>query len=281
MVETNGLEVCRGYYESTSINVEENVFYKLDLPKANKRLIVIVDTSGSMVGARITSLNKALCRICDQIREKYQDAVAVDILSYNSFPSWISQRDLPLEASGMTNYGAVLRHLKSYGKCIPEDSHCVVAFTTDGYPTDQYKDELHILQEEKWFSTALKFAVSIGDDTNLSDICEIVDSPNCVINVVDDFDNVLDVCVIGAVASLFHIEKSRTAITGRNICDWNDFFRIDEPVNWNLSRDGTLTVRGFIIPDAYRPKPDVPWRKHREEIKKECCTVKVDSPKSE
>lgn len=87
-------------------------------------------------------------------------------------------------------------------------------------------------------------------------------------NVADDFDNVFEVCVLGAVASLFHIEKSRTAITGRNICDWNDPGRIDEPVKWNLSKDGTLTVRGFIIPDAYRPEPDVPWRKHREEIKR-------------
>lgn len=268
LVETNGLEVCRGYYEPIIVNVDEDIFYKPDLPKANKRLIMMVDTSGSMAGTRISSLNKAICRIRDQIKEKYQDAVAVDILSYNTFPSWVSQSDLPLEASGTTNYGAALRHLKSYGKCIPEDSHCAVVFTTDGYPTDHYEDELHILQDEKWFSTAVKFAVSIGDSTNLSDVCEIVDSPNSVINVLDEFDNVLEGYVLGAVASLFYIEESRTAITGRNICDWNDHDRIDEPVKWNLSGDGTLTVRGFIIPDAYRPEPDVPWRKHREEIKK-------------
>lgn len=268
LAETNGLEVCCGDYEPISVEVDERIFYKPDLPKANKRLIMIVDTSGSMAGTRITSLNKALCRICDQIKEKYQDAVAVDILSYNSFPYWVSQSDLPVEASGMTNYGAALRHLQSYGKCIPEDSHCAVVFTTDGYPTDQYKEELGILQNEKWFSTALKFAVAIGDGTNLSDICEIVDSPNSVINVLDDFENILEIYVMGAVASLFHIEESRTAISGRNICDWNDYDRINEPVSWNLSEDGTLTVRGFIIPDAYRPDPDVPWRKHREKIKK-------------
>lgn len=161
----------------------------------------------------------------------------------------------------MTNYGAALRHLQLYGKCIPEDSHCAVVFTTDGYPTDQYKDELHILQDEKWFSTAVKFAMSIEDDTNLSDICEIVDSPNSLINVIDDFDNILKVCVMGAVADLFHIEERKTAITGRNICDWNDPDRIDEPINWNLLEDGTLTVRGFIIPDAYRPEPEVPWKR--------------------
>lgn len=268
LAETNGLEVCCGDYGPLSIAVDEDIFYEPDVPKANKRLIMMVDTSGSMAGARITSLNKALSRIWNQVKEKYQDAVAVDILSYNSFPSWVSQSDLPVEASGMTNYGAALRHLQGYGKCIPEDSHCAIVFTTDGYSCDQYKAELNVLQNEKWFSTALKFAVSIGNDTNLSDICEIVDSPNSVINVLDDFDNVLEVCVMGAVASLFHIEESRTAITGRNICDWNDPDRIDEPVNWNLSGDGTLTVRGFIIPDAYRPEPDVPWRKHREEIKK-------------
>lgn len=267
--ETNGLEICRGDYdEPGSIEVDENVFYKPDLPKANKRLILLVDTSESMAGIRITSLNNALCRIYNQIKEKYQDEVAIDILSYNSFPSWVSQNDLPLTASGMTDYGAAFRYLHSYGKCIPEDSHCVVVFTTDGYPTDKYKAELNILQNEKWFSTALKFAVSIGDDTNLSDICEIVDSANSVLKVSDDFSNVLEGRVMGSVASLFHIEESRTAISGRNICDWNDPDRINEPLNWTLSNDGALTIRGFIIPDFYRPKPDVPWRKHREEIKK-------------
>lgn len=73
---------------------------------------------------------------------------------------------------------------------------------------------------------------------------------------------------MGAVAFLFHIGESRTAISGRNICDWNDRDRINEPLKWNLSEDGTLTARGFIITDSYRTEPDVPWRKHREEIKR-------------
>lgn len=79
-----------------------------------------------------------------------------------------------------------------------------------------------------------------------------------MINVADDFGDVLDGYVMEAVASLFRIEESRTAISGRNICDWNDNDRINEPLSWNLSEDGILTVRGFIISDSYRPKPDVP-----------------------
>lgn len=141
LAETNGLEICGDLCTaSRSFEVEESIIYKPDSPKANKRLIMIVDTSGSMVGERITSLNDSLCRIYSQIKGKYKDEVAIDILSYNTFPSWVSQRDLPLTASGMTVYGAALRHLQSYGKVIPEDSHCAVVFTTDGYPTDQYKD---------------------------------------------------------------------------------------------------------------------------------------------
>lgn len=268
LIDTNGLDVCCQYSESNSAKADEEILCKPDLPIANKRLIMAVDTSGSMMGPRIASLNKAICRILTQIKEKYQDTVAVDILSYNTVPSWVSQSALPLEADGMTNYGAALRLLQSYGKSIPEDSNCAVVFTTDGSPTDQYRDELRILQDEKWFSTAIKFAVSIGDGADFSDICEIVDSPNAVINLPDDFDYALEGYVMGAVASLFYIEESSTAINGRNICDWNDHDRIDEPVNWNISEDGTLTIRGFIIEDTYRPEPDVPWRKHREAIKK-------------
>ena len=40
LVETNVLEVCRGYYEPIIVNVDEDIFYKPDLPKANKQLII-------------------------------------------------------------------------------------------------------------------------------------------------------------------------------------------------------------------------------------------------
>lgn len=143
-----------------------------------------------------------------------------------------------------------------------------MVFTSDGHPTDQYRDELGALRTEKWFSTAIKLAVSLGDNASIPDLGEIVDSPNSVIHAADQFGHALDGYVIGAVASLFLMEEGRTAISGRNLCERNDHERINEPLHWSLSEDGTLTVHGFIIPDSYTPKPDVPWSEHREEIKR-------------
>ena len=254
LTETNGLEICRDLHAAPrSHQVRESMIHRPDCPQANKRLIMIVDTSGSMTGDRIASLNGFLARIHGQIKEKYEDAVAIDALSYNTHPSWVSQRNLPLRAFGLTNYGAALRLLQPYGKTIPEDSHCAVVFTSDGHPTDQYRDELGALRTEKWFSTAIKLAVSLGDDANIPDLGEIVDSPNSVIHAADQFGHALDGYVIGAVASLFLTEEGRTAISGRNLCEWNDHDRINESLHWSLSEDGTLTVHGFIIPDSYTP----------------------------
>ncbi len=66
-----------------------------------KRNAIDVDTSGNMAGTRIISLNKVICRIRDQIKEKYQDAVAVDILSYNTFPSWVYGKQKEYQSYGI------------------------------------------------------------------------------------------------------------------------------------------------------------------------------------
>ena len=267
--ETQDLDLCRESFGITSEIIQaDDLYYEFDSPRADVRLLYMVDTSGSMSGQRIDALNNALKASYKQLKDKYNDRVGVDILKYDSFASWRSTEDLPLVASGMTNYGAAFKRLFEYGKVIPEKTECCIVFTTDGYPTDQFKETLNSLKKEFWFSRAVKVALTIGDATNLSDVLEIVDTPAAIVNGGDDFSELLissSVCAVAA-AKLRH---KGTYIDGRNVVDWLDNPSIvDEPLQWNLAADGTLRVSGGVMVDYYRPDPNVPWRKEREKINK-------------
>lgn len=192
----------------------------------------------------------------------------MDILKYDSIATWCSLENFPLVASGMTNYGAAFKKLREYGKMIPEKTECCVIFTTDGYPTDQYKEALNSLKKEFWFSRAVKVALTIGDDTNFSDVVEVVDTPAAIINNGDNFSDLLISISLCAVAAAKFRHKG-TFVDGRHVIDWlNNPSVVDEPLRWNLSDDGTLRVSGGVMVDYYRPEPNVPWRKHRDKIKK-------------
>lgn len=266
--ETDGLDLCRNNFKSVDDEIEnDDMFYTIDCPKAEIRLLFVVDTSGSMAGQRIDSLNNSLVKIYDQIKKKYGDKVGIDILKYNTFASWKSKKDLPFSAFGITNYGVALKRLSEYGKMIPTDSDCVIIFTTDGYPTDTYRDNLEILRNQKWFSRSIKIALSIGE-TNLDDLVQIVETPAAVVEVKDDLLHVMPEYALCGVNAAIIRHTGRTYIDGRNICEWSDNLEIDLPKKWKFLEDWTLLVSGSIMMDYYRPEPDVPWKKFREKIKK-------------
>lgn len=135
--ETEYLNLCRESFRITSEIIQtEDLNFEFDSPRADVRLLFMVDTSGSMFGQRIDALNTAIKTTYQQVKEKYKDRVGIDILKYDSFASRKSLEDLPLDASGKTNYGAAFNRLFDYGKMIPEKTECCIVFTTDGYPTD-------------------------------------------------------------------------------------------------------------------------------------------------
>lgn len=217
--ETEDLDLCKELNKRTSeIMQADDLYYEFDSPRADVRLLFMVDTSGSMFGKRIDALNTALKTTYQQVKDKYNDRVGVDILKYDSFASWRSLEDLPLDASGMTNNGAAFNGLFDYGKMIPAKTECCIVFTTDGYPTDQYKETLNSLKKEFWFSRAIKVALTIGDATNLSNVLKIVDTPAAIVNGGEDFSEVLISSSLCAVAAA-KLRHKGTFIDGRNVVD--------------------------------------------------------------
>lgn len=164
----------------------------------------VLDTSGSMGGAPITQLNCAMRETVEALRKQAKsnaDAeVKVAVMEFNSNARWIqpngpeAMEDFEwedLEAGGLTAMGAALKELDSKlsrkaflnsmtGAYLP-----VIIFMTDGYATDDYKKQLDVIRQNKWYTRATKIGFGLGDDPDLKMLSEVVGNCEAVIKTAD------------------------------------------------------------------------------------------------
>lgn len=155
-------------------------------PRKIMTLFYVVDTSQSMSGSRIGTLNAAMEECVPFLKEVSQDnddaQIKVAILQFSSGCTWITPDSGPvaieelvwndLHAGGITDLGAALieldkrlsRHefLKSQtGAYAP-----VIILISDGWPTDNWKKGLSQLLKNNWFKHAIKIAIDIESGSN-------------------------------------------------------------------------------------------------------------------
>lgn len=179
-----------------------------EIPRKDLHVFYILDTSGSMYGAKISSLNRAMEETLEALQSVAQsnaDAkLKLAVMQFNTNPSWVTwngPEDLesdfiwePLTEGGTTNMAPVLRELNAKlsrsgwlnsmaGAMMP-----ILIFMTDGYATDEAADYVAALEEirrNKWFQRATKIGFAIGDDADENMIAEIVGTPEAVIKTND------------------------------------------------------------------------------------------------
>ena len=164
------------------------------VPRRVMHLIFLVDTSGSMEGTKIASLNTAVRETLNDVGEisaNNGDAqIKVAVLEFSSGTQWMYPQPEPsenfkwqdLEANGLTSLGASYSELntklsKSNGfMAEPTGSRApAIILLTDGMPTDDYKRPLEKLRANPWFKAGVKVAIAIGDkDTNVEDRKSVV-----------------------------------------------------------------------------------------------------------
>lgn len=240
-------------------------------PDAMLRLIFVLDTSGSMFGDRICQINNAMQRIKSSLSPKKDSLLTIDILQFDTHARWKTLDELPLQSSGITNWGEALMALRAYGNNISQNCSCAIVFTTDGDSTDLYGDTLQLLQQEKWFYMAVKTGIAIGSDANAGVLASITGSQCAVVSAEDIqfLPELLGSITIASVQAAQKNAEQKTSIEGRDIIDWLDNENVDEELKWIFRQDGTLEIiSGAIIPDFYRPHPQTPWAEHRDSIRK-------------
>lgn len=203
------------------------------IPKRVMPIFFIIDTSGSMEGKKIGAVNSAIEELIPDLRhisETQADSeIKLGILKFSSGCEWITPTLMslsafddwePLDAGGLTDLGAAFTELNaklskngfmnrssaSSGYYSP-----VIILLSDGEPTDDYRSALKVIKENKWYQSAMKIAIAIGEDANREVLKASIKNPELLFNV-NDIGNLKKVIHFIAVTSS-QIASTSAAVT--------------------------------------------------------------------
>ena len=157
------------------------------IAKQELNLIFVIDNSGSMDGEKIGAVNNAIrdvMTIMPEIQEDTSDAnIKISAMTFSDGVKWVYNepkevndfvwKDLGVD--GGTNlsraYDELAKFLrkKKNGGQMPDLGGVapIIILMTDGLPTSyDWEEHLTDLKRKGWFKVALKYALSIGVDTD-------------------------------------------------------------------------------------------------------------------
>lgn len=193
--------------------MENDPFVIVDeIPRKVMTLFYLVDTSGSMSGAKIGALNAAVREtlpIIKEISENNSDSkIKIAVLEFSSGCEWMYSapkevetfewRDL--QAGGLTSLGAAYDNLSqklshSHGFMMEATGSFapVLILLSDGAPTDHPEYALEKLRANKWFKVATKIAIAIGDECVKSTLIDFTGNEEAVLTVhnIDELKKII------------------------------------------------------------------------------------------
>jgi uncharacterized protein YegL len=164
-------------------------------------LFFMVDTSGSMSGEKIGSLNDAIRETVPDLKDLSSNnpdaAIKIATLRFDSDVQWLYPQPIDsedfqwndLNVGGVTNLGAALNELNSKlskSQFLQEAAGSfapVIILLSDGAPTDDYSSGLENIKANNWFKHAIKIAIAIGNDANKNVLAEFTGNTETVIEV--------------------------------------------------------------------------------------------------
>lgn len=210
-----------------------------DSPRKELHVFYVLDTSGSMEGAKISALNHAMEETTEAMKtlaKNNGDAkLKIAVMEFNSGCRWMTSNgpeDLEedfeyeyLDAGGMTDIGAALIELNSKlsqhafldsmtGALMP-----VIIFMTDGYATDDYTKALEDIRKNRWFARGIKIGVAIGDDPDVKMLSSVVGNSEAVIKTtdLDLFKRLMKFVSVTTSMAQSQSVTTKTVITGEDI----------------------------------------------------------------
>ena len=144
-------------------------------PRRVMTLFYLVDTSGSMSGSKIGTVNGAMEECQELLKEVAQandDAeIKVAIMEFSSGCSWVWN---DLQAGGITDFGGALLELDkklSRNEFLKSQTGAyapVILLLSDGGPTDDWETALAQIKKNNWFKSAIKIAIDIESGSERS-----------------------------------------------------------------------------------------------------------------
>ena len=170
-------------------------------PIARKTLVIfyLVDTSGSMSGTKIGTVNTVMEETIPEIRDigGSDSEIKVAVLTFGSEAEWVYDEPVSVEelswkritAEGWTNLGDALEELNSKlsRSGYMKDAHLsfapVIFLISDGYPQPGFEAPLEKIQGNKWFKHALKIAFAVGSDADRDLLAKFTGDKETVVEV--------------------------------------------------------------------------------------------------
>ncbi len=204
-------------------------------PRKVMTLFYLVDTSGSMSGSRIGTVNAAMEECIPLLKEVAQandDAeIKVAILQFSSGCSWVTPASGPvglediiwndLQAGGMTEFGGALLELdkklsrNEYLRSQTGAYAPVILLLSDGGPTDNWENGLNRIKQNNWFKHAIKIAIDIESGSDRSVLAQFTGNPEAILDAKDTATLKKMIHKVSVRASEFqsHSKRSSDVIT--------------------------------------------------------------------
>ena len=174
-------------------------------PRKVMTLFYLVDTSGSMCGSSIGTVNAAMEECIPMLKEVAQandDAeIKVAIMQFSSGCSWITPATGPvglddiiwndLQAGGLTEFGTALIELDkklSRNEFLKSQTGAyapVILLLSDGGPTDNWEVGLNKIKQNNWFKHAIKIAIDIESGSDRRVLAEFTGNPEAILDAKD------------------------------------------------------------------------------------------------
>lgn len=174
-------------------------------PRRVMTLFYLVDTSGSMSGSRIGTVNAAMEECIPLLKEVAQanddSEIKVAILQFSSGCSWVTPSSGPvgledliwndLNAGGLTEFGGALLELdkklsrNEYLKSQTGAYAPVILLLSDGGPTDNWNNALEQIKQNNWFKHAIKIAIDIESGSDRFVLEQFTGNPEAILDAKD------------------------------------------------------------------------------------------------
>ena len=172
----------------------------------NKSIYLLVDTSGSMEGIGMKSLDEVVENVIPRLKSVQSSQpdvkLGIGVIGFGDTAVWITPTSVSvdqwiwqgLDSKGFTAMGGALRLL--HERLAEEDNNAsflspLILIASDGGPTDEYEQTLAQLHSLDNFKSATRIAIAIGDDADRETLREITGSDTRIFTT-DQIDQIIN-----------------------------------------------------------------------------------------
>lgn len=174
---------------------------RIQIARRTMVLFFLVDTSGSMMGEKIGSLNDAIRETVPDLRELSKSnsdaAIKIAVLQFDTNVKWLYPQPVDseqfrwndLQAGGLTSLGEALKELNSklsktqYLQEAAGSYAPVIILISDGGPTDDFDRALEEIKKNNWFKHSIKVAIAIGNDADKNVLARFTGTSESIVEV--------------------------------------------------------------------------------------------------